>query len=270
MKKNQFPYPSIESETIASLTKKLLETTELLQSANQELLKLQREQSEMLANLSHDLRAPLTAIRSAAEYLLSQPSLDWEELEASLNLINRRSQTMESLFQDMDYLFRVDGGTGSFSVEPMDAAPFFEEYYCQLLTDDNYHAHPISLNMDADLDCRISIDSQKIIRVLDNLFTNAAKYSAPGTAITLTVCRQEDFLNVSVADKGIGIPEDAIDKIFNRTYTVSSARTPDSVTGSGLGLAIVKAIVTGHGGVVSCDSSLGKGSVFSFSIPICP
>lgn len=270
MKKNQFPYPSIESETIANLTKKLLETTEQLQSANQELLNLQKEQSEMLANLSHDLRAPLTAIRSAAEYLLSQPSLDREELEATLNLINRRSKTMESLFQDMDYLFRVDGGTGSFSVEPMDAAPFFEEYYCQLLMDDNYNAHPISFNMETGLDCRISIDSQKIIRVLDNLFTNAAKYSAPGTSITLTVCRQEAFLNVSVADKGIGIPEEAIDKIFNRTYTVSSSRTPGSATGSGLGLAIVKAIVNGHGGVVSCVSSLGKGSAFSFSLPICP
>lgn len=269
MKKSHFSQPSIESKTITELTKKLLETTEQLQSANEELLRLQKERREMLANLSHDLRAPLTAIRNTAEYLLSQPSLTREELDASLTLIDRRSQTLESLFQDMDYLFRLEGGGSTFSFETVDAAPFFEEYYVQLVTDDSYSPHPISLDMKPDLNCRISVDSQRIIRVLDNLFTNAAKYSPSGAPIVLQVCRQEEFLSVSVKDQGIGIPEDALDKVFNRTYTVSSSRTPNSSTGSGLGLSIVKTIVEGHRGIVSCDSTPGKGSTFSFSIPIC-
>lgn len=268
MQKNIFTHPSIESEAIEELTRKLLETTELLKSSNQELIKAREEKSEMLANLSHDLRAPLTAIRNTVEYLLSQDCPDREDLRTSLALIDRRSRTLESLFRDMDYLFRIEDSSGSFRFESMQAAPFFEEYYYETLSNDYYNAYHIHLDMDESLDCVISVDSQKIIRVLDNLFTNAAKYSPPGADITLRVTCQRDYLLVSVTDTGIGIPQDAIGKIFNRTYTVASARTPSSGNGSGFGLAIVKAIVERHRGAVSCRSAQGEGSTFSFTLPL--
>ena len=121
--------------------------------------------------------------------------------------------------------------------------------------------------------CRITIDIQKIIRVLENLMTNAEKYSAPDGRIVFRAFPEKSgegeapLLSISVTDNGIGIPPEAIPKLFNRTFTVSSARTPGSPTGSGLGLAIAKAITERHGGSIRCESTPGKGSCFTVTLP---
>lgn len=111
--------------------------------------------------------------------------------------------------------------------------------------------------------------SRKLIRILDNLLGNAAKYAPAGTKITLSAAPSADLtsLRISVTDEGPGIPPEDLERIFNRTYTVSSARTPGSATGSGLGLAIVKTITERHGGTVSCENAPGAGSIFSVTLP---
>ena len=139
---------------------------------------------------------------------------------------------------------------------------FFEEYFVDATTDERYDNKDTQLELDPDLKCSVSIDIQKLIRVLDNLFTNACKYSDDGALIKLSVQRadsscfpedvplekRENMLLVSVADGGYGIPKEDLKKVFGRTFTVSSARTPNSATGSGLGLSIVKSLVMAHNG----------------------
>lgn len=269
MKKNFFEQPLIESETIESLSAKLLAATAELSESNRELQKLQKERSEMLANISHDLRAPITAIRSAVDYLLSGHNLTEDDYRSSLKLIDRRTKTLENLIQDMYYLFCVEDTSKELALEEVDAAMFLEEYFYDAIVDSRYDNHNMNLNIEDGLSCTITVDLQKIVRVLDNLFTNAAKYSPTGTDITLkaSVDKNNSTLTVAVIDNGSGIPEDALAQIFNRTYTVSSARTPGSETGSGLGLSIVKAIVERHGGTVSCTSKIGEGSCFSLTLP---
>lgn len=269
MKKIYFEQPLIESETIETLSAKLLTATNELSKSNQELQKLQKERTEMLANISHDLRAPITAIRSAVDYLVSGHNLTEEDYHSSLRLIDRRTKTLEDLIQDMYYLFCVEDTSKLLDLEEVDAAMFLEEYFYDAIVDSRYDSHNMILDIDEGLNCRLNIDLQKLVRVLDNLFTNAAKYSPAGAAITLkaAVNKKNSSLTVSVSDTGNGIPEKALAQIFNRTYTVSSARTPNSSTGSGLGLSIVKAIIERHGGTVSCVSKLGEGSCFSFTLP---
>ncbi len=262
MRKNIFEQPGIESETIESLTAKLV-------VANQELQKVQKERSEMLANISHDLRAPITAIRSAIDYLNAGKHLTEEDYRSSLQLIDRRTKTLEDLIQDMYYLFCVEDTSKELILEPIEAAFFFEEYFYDAIIDTRYDTHNMHLDIADNVTGMIQIDLQKIVRVLDNLFTNAAKYSPPNTDITLKVVLDEGSQNllVAVIDNGIGIPKAALEHLFNRTYTVSSARTPNSATGSGLGLSIVKAIIERHHGTISCESKEGKGSCFSFTLP---
>lgn len=269
MKKNTFASPTIESQSIEELSKQLLETTAQLYSVNEQLQKEQTQKREMLANISHDLRAPITAIRSSIDYLTSGQTLSKEEFDSSLQLIHRRTLTLENLIQDMYFLFCVEDTSRALEQEEIDAAPFFETYFYDAICDTKFDNKNMSLDMPEDLSCTISVDVQKIIRVLDNLFNNAAKYSPEGADITLKVEPSNDsnFLSVSVIDTGYGIPTDAVAHVFSRTYTVSSARTPNSATGSGLGLAIVKAIVERHGGRVECRSEEGKGSWFSFTLP---
>lgn len=269
-KKNQFTTPKLESETIESLSEKLLAATVELTRVNQELLRVQKEREEMLSNISHDLRAPITAIRSALDYLKDGENLSPEDLNSTIALIDRRTKTLEDLIQDMYYLFCVEDTSKGLNFETVEAGLFLEEYFYDALADKRYDTHDMRLELPDNLDCHIKIDLQKFVRVLDNLFTNAAKYTPSDSRITLSAVLVPDCssLQISISDNGPGIPADALPHIFNRTYTVSSARTPGSSGGSGLGLSIVKAIIERHGGTVSCQSSEGTGCCFTVTLPV--
>lgn len=261
MEKNQFQAPGIESETVEKLTRQLM-------LANNELQKMQKERSEMLANISHDLRAPITAIRSAVDLLLSSADTSPEDLNTTLQIIDRRTKTLENMIQDMYYLFCVEDTSRELEYTTLHAASLLEEYFFDISVDTRYENHNMQLDLPEDMNCFIRVDTQKLIRVLDNLFTNAAKYTPKGSQITLRAKEEDAYLVISVMDTGNGIPPEAVERLFQRTYTVSSARTPGSATGSGLGLAIVKAIIERFGGSVTCKSEIGVGTTFTITIPL--
>lgn len=272
-KKHCFNTPAIENETIESLSAKLLNTTEELRAVNKELRRVQKEREEMLSNISHDLRAPITAIRSALDYLNTRNEVTIEDYKNTLALIDRRTSTLEDLIHDMYYLFCVEDTSKEFKLTELDAAPFLEEYFYDTLADSRFSTHEMNINIDPQLNCRIHVDIQKLVRVLDNLFSNAAKYTPADSSITLEAWLSQTAgdsgtkLFIAVTDNGPGIPEEALPHIFNRTYTVSSARTPGTASGSGLGLAIVKAIMERHGGNATCSSARGKGCRFTLCLP---
>lgn len=273
--KNTFENPQVESNSIEVLSMKLLQATDQLTKANKELSEKhkaleesERQRKEMLANISHDLRAPITAIRSSLDLLSSYDDLPAEEVKNAVGLINRRVATLESLIQDMYFLFCVEDDTRSFSLETVELVPFLESYFYDAIVDSRYDNHDMQLDIPMELSGRITIDIQKTIRVLDNLFTNAAKYSGEGSTITLCAKTSGNLAIISVSDTGVGIPSDALAHIFDRTYTVSSSRSPGSTTGSGLGLAIVKAVIEKQNGTVRCESEINKGSSFIIELPL--
>lgn len=263
-----FRSPSLEQNTVEELSRRLLEITAQLNDSNRSLQRLQQERTEMLANLSHDLRAPLTAIRSAVDYLTSGQSLSAQDVESALSLIDHRTTTLEHLIRDMYELFTLEDSSHTFSFQELDALSFLEEYFYTALPDSRYASHLLQLHIPSDLHAFLWADPGKLVRVLDNLFGNAVKYAPAGTEIILDAAPSADrsSLRISVTDRGPGIPAKDLTRIFNRTYTVSTARTPGS-SGSGLGLAIVKAIVERHGGKVSCESTPGVGSTFLVTLP---
>lgn len=268
--RHHFLSPDLEQDTVESLSHRLLEVTKQLSASNRSLKRLQKERSEMLANLSHDLRAPLTAIRSAVDYLNSGQSLTNQDLQNALQLIDHRTSTLEHLIRDMYELFTLEDPSRNFSFQELDALSFLEEYFYAALPDSQYAAHTMQLQVSPTLRAALFADPGKLVRVLDNLLSNAAKYAPPHTRITLGAALSADAssLQIFVTDLGPGIPPKDLEHIFRRTYTVSSARTPNSATGSGLGLAIVSAIVKRHGGTVSCHSVLGNGSTFTVTLPV--
>lgn len=267
--RSAFQPPAIKQETVEELSRRLLEITAQLNASNHSLQRLQRERTEMLANLSHDLRAPLTAIRSAVDYLTSGQPLSPQDTQSALALIDHRTTTLEHLIRDMYELFTLEDPSHTFSFQELDGLSFLEEYFYTALPDSRYAGHLLEFSVPPDLHATLFADPGKLVRVLDNLLGNAAKYSPAGTKITLAAAPSADLtsLRISVIDEGPGIPPEDFDRIFSRTYTVSSARTPGSATGSGLGLAIVKAITERHDGSVSCESTPGAGSIFSVTLP---
>ncbi len=267
MSNKTFISPEIEKNTIEELSKQLIKT-------NAELKKLQDEREIMFANISHDLRAPMTAIRSAIDLALSEENPSKAELLSTIELIDRRSKTLESLVNDMYFLYSVSNVPKAFECEEIEAAPFLEEYFYDLQTDSRFDDFEMVLDIEHGMDCVINIDVQKMIRVLDNLFTNAARYALDDKVtkkpcISLKASCDTERLTVSVIDNGPGISEKDLPYVFMRTYTVSDSRTPESSkSGSGLGLSIAKAIVEKHNGIIECKSVLGEGTEFVISLPI--
>lgn len=262
----QFVTPSVEDNTIQNLTRQLLE-------ANTRLSQLQHERETMLANISHDLRAPITAIRGAIDLITSSENPSPEDIRRIMALIDRRTKNLEALINDMYYLFSVEDRSRELETETIDAAAFLEEYFYDCTADSRYDKFDMQLNVPSDLDCTINADVQKLVRVLDNLFTNAAKYSIPDVqqntpVLRLSAEKIDSGIKITVSDNGNGIPAEALPHIFTRTYTVSDARTPMSArSGSGLGLSIAKAIIEKHGGSITCESTVGKGTDFIIILP---
>lgn len=257
-----FLSPNLETKSVEELTSELLEAHSKLQT-------LQKEREMMLANISHDLRAPITAIRSAVDLALSSDNLPAAETKKILSLIDRRTASLEDLINDMYFLFSVEDPSRALNLISVDACTFLEEYYYDAIIDSRYDRFDMQLDVASDLNCTINIEPQKMVRVLDNLLTNAAKYAGDkATFIRLGATISSDtYLVISVSDNGNGIAPEALPHIFTRTYTVSNARTPGETSGSGLGLSIARAIVERHGGTINAESTLGQGTTFTVSLP---
>ncbi len=264
--KKKFEQPNVDSNSVAELSAKLIEANNKLHSA-------ELERTVMLENISHDLRAPLTAIRSTIDYLkqkseAGKPDMSEEEIKAMLNLLDVRARTLEVLVQDLYYLTCIESGRDELTMQKVPLSQFLEEYYFAAEIDEKYADKELELDVPDDMQAEVKIDTAKMSRVLDNLFTNARKYSDKGAHITLGAYENADMVSFYVKDTGYGIPPESLDDVFKRTYRVSSSRTPTKETSSGLGLTIAKSIVEQHGGRIKCESEYGKGSTFTVSIPL--
>lgn len=252
--------------TVEELSIALYQVSKKLKASNEELLQSQKELAEVFANISHDLRSPITAIRSSMDYILSLDSFDKEELLAVINLMHRRVDYLEQLINDIFLLSSIDSSHRVFRFESIEIGPFLEDFYYCCEADKKYSKRKLFMNVPEHFPYRVSMDCKMMLRVLDNLFTNALNYSKDGDSITLSASYSENRVIICVSDTGIGIEKENITKIFKRTYMVSSARTPGQ--GCGLGLSIAKAIIDNHGGKIRCESEFGKGSNFIILLPI--
>jgi signal transduction histidine kinase len=264
--KKSFEQPGMYSDTVASLSKKLIEV-------NKKLQKTEYERTEMIENISHDLRAPLTAIRSTIDYCMEKCSgdkvlLSPDEMNSMLRLLDTRVKTLEVLIQDLYLMTCIDSGREVFKYEQIPIFQFLEEYFFAVEIDKKYEGYNLEMEIPERADAFVNIDVAKISRVLDNLFTNARKYSEVGSTITLGAGEDDDKVFFYVKDTGLGIPEDAVSSVFDRTYRVSDARTPAKESGSGLGLSIARSIVMQHGGTIKCESKEGEGSRFTVELPL--
>lgn len=267
-KHNGFSAAEIESDSIDVLSLKLLAMSSELSRKNEELARVEKSRTEMLANISHDLRAPITAIRGCVDLLKSVDEISEEDLRNSLDIIDRRVGVLECLIQDMYYLFSVEDTNRGLDIEEVALAPFLESFFYDAIVDSRYDNHDVQLDVPMNMDCKVLVDINRTKRVLDNLFTNAAKYSGEDTMIRLYARKiGEGTVEIRVIDNGKGIPKESLPKIFDRTYTVASARTPGGESGSGLGLAICKAVIEREHGAIRVESEEGMGTEFIITLP---
>lgn len=264
-KKNNFSKPELNTE---DLSLALYNVTQKLEQTNSMLQKTQQQKDLLFANISHDLRSPITAIRTSIEYLLSLENFEKKELISTLELMERRCIYLEHLVNDVFLLSSIQVNNNMFHYETLDLAFLLEDFFFTVSENNQYDSRNLFLDVPEDFSAMVQVDSKMFLRILDNLFTNALKYSHKGASIRLNAFIEQSQVHVTVEDTGIGIEPEHLDKIFETSYMVESARTPSSATGTGLGLSIVKAIIEQFQGKIWCESTVGMGSTFHFTLPL--
>jgi len=264
MDKKKFELPNL---TVEKLSEELVITNLKLTQANEKLRQAEQARSEMFSSISHDLRSPITAIKNSIELLSDMTDYSPEKVKPLLSIMNRRIDTLEQLINDIFLLVSLDNNCKQMNLETLSLGFFLEEFFFTREADSHYQDRTLLLHVPEDLNVLVLVDSHELERALDNLFTNAYKYSTRGDTISLAARVKEDHVIVSVSDTGIGIAKEHLNKVFDRCFIVEKARTP-GVSSTGLGLAITKSILEHFNGSVWCESTLGEGSTFSFSLPI--
>jgi two-component system sensor histidine kinase KdpD len=223
----------------------------------------ERLRSILLDSVTHDFRTPLTAIKASAQSLLGDVHLDDASRTELLTIINEESDRLDRLVGEAAKMAQLDAHAVELNLEPHHIR---EAIDAALDTNQNTLArHEVRVNASDSLP-RVSMDLRQTEEIISQLLDNAGKYSPHGTPITITAEVQGNTLVTSVADQGPGI--DSIDQsmVFDKFYRGRGLR--QSVQGTGMGLAIAKAIVEAHGGTISLTTQPGRGSVFSFTLPL--
>jgi signal transduction histidine kinase len=249
---------------ISRLNNELVAMQRELTGKNVELAKLNALKNQFLGMAAHDLRNPLQGILFYSQFLLDDP----EKLDASqtefITAIRDQSHYMASLVNDLLDVATIESGKLQLDLQPVDMVKLAQTN----LTRNRLIASrkTITLNLEADAIPMLLLDAAKMEQVLDNLTTNAIKYSPPGSRIRIRLQNSAGEMLLSVQDEGPGIPPAEMDRLF-KPFQKTSVKSTGGEKSIGLGLVIVKRIVAGHGGRIWVESQVGAGSIFYVAVP---
>ena len=230
------------------------------------LKRLERTRKDFVANASHELRTPLTSIRGYVEALQDGAIKEPAQAEQFLMTISKHADRMGKIVADMMLLSQIEAEGIQLKRERFSIKDLIIEMVEQHQSLASKKSQTIKTLFESAHETIVA-DRDRIAQVLINLIDNAIKFTPEAGRIELQLSESGDSIVVTVADSGIGIPSYDLPRVFERFYTVDKARSRE-LGGTGLGLAIVKHIVEVHGGEVWVKSELGKGSSFSFSLPV--
>src|SRR3990170_2333276 len=221
---------------------------------------------DFVANVSHELRTPLASIKGYAETLLDGALDDKATLKNFLTIIDRHANRMTALIEDLLTLSMLESHQMPLSLKPLDIKGLISSIVQGFEKQAKDKGIELIINVNGKIP-KVTGDKDRLEQVIVNLVDNAIKYTIKGTVKVSAAETADNMLRVDVEDTGIGIPEKDIPRIFERFYRVDKGRSRE-LGGTGLGLAIVKHIIQGHNGKIWIKSTLGKGSIFSFVIPL--
>lgn len=225
----------------------------------------ERTKNELITNVAHDLRTPLTSIIGYLELLSNGVSLGPETQKKYIDIVYTKAKRLEKLIEDLFGFTKMSCGKISMNVGKVDIikllGQLLEEFYPSFA--DRDLTYELTSNVPVLV---ISADGNLLARLFDNLINNAIKYGAEGKKVLVKVHAEEDVVTVSVTNYGYVIPEEELPLIFNKFYRVEHSRST-TTGGTGLGLAIAKSIVDMHGGTISVASDL-NGTVFTVRLKV--
>ncbi|QOY37356.1 cell wall metabolism sensor histidine kinase WalK [Anaerobacillus isosaccharinicus] len=227
--------------------------------------KIEQERREFVANVSHELRTPLTSMKSYLEALEDGALHDPTIAPKFLNVAQTETERMIRLVNDLLQLSKMDSKDYRLNFDTIDVTKLVNSIIdrYELVSDSEKLAFIRNIE---DQTTFATVDRDKLIQVLDNIFSNAVKYSPEGGEIRISLEESEKHFSISVSDEGVGIPEESLPQVFDRFYRVDKARSR-KLGGTGLGLAIAKQIILAHGGSISVDSEWNVGTTIMLTLP---
>jgi two-component system, OmpR family, sensor histidine kinase VicK len=229
--------------------------------------KIEQERREFVANVSHELRTPLTTMRSYLEALADGAWKDDEIAPQFLHVTQTETERMIRLVNDLLQLSKLDRTEYRLNKDFINFTDFFNKIIDRFEMTISQHVSFVR-NIPKEV-LFVEIDTDKITQVLDNIISNALKYSPEGGKVTFTIDVLPSELQIRIKDEGVGIPKESVNKIFDRFYRVDKARTR-KLGGTGLGLAIAKEMVFAHGGDIWAQSIERQGTTVYFTLPYSP
>ena len=256
---NATPTRSEEDDDVETVVVTLQDMTSLNE--------VEKMRAEFLGMVSHELRAPLTSIKGSVDTLLeSFNALDSAEMVQFIRIIKSQSDRMRDLISDLLDVARIETGMLSVTPEPVEAADLVDEAKNTFLTGGG--RRNLTIDMELDLP-RVMADRRRIVQVLCNLLSNAARYSPDSSAIRVNASLGDDCVEISVADEGQGVSTDEMPMLFRKFSRNIGHGEEREAPDTGLGLAICKGIVEALGGRIWAESAgLGLGSTFTFTLPV--
>ena len=238
---------------------------ELLAAQNERLRELDRLKDEFISLVSHELRTPLTSIRGYLELLRDDGRLDEEQLRY-IGIVDRNSERLLDLVSDLLFLAQVDAGKLNFELRPVDLEALVAD--CVEAAQPTAAAKEIELTTSTqELPVQLQGDPARLAQVLDNLVSNALKFTPSGGRVEVSLQAVDGVAVIEVSDTGLGLAEDEQDQLFERFFR-SSRASENAIPGTGLGLAIAKTIVERHGGRIRLESTVDVGTTVRVELPL--
>jgi two-component system, OmpR family, phosphate regulon sensor histidine kinase PhoR len=232
-----------------------------------EIRRLERARRDFVANVSHELKTPLTAIQGFAETLLSGAIDDRRNRESFLEIIRKHAVRLGRLTDDLLKLSRIEAGQFQPQLRRVSILEVVEPCVETLrLSADSKH---LELAVEYDRELSVIGDLNALQEIIQNLLDNAVRYTPPGGKVVVRASSRDGGVVISISDTGIGIPRVEQERIFERFYRVDAARSRE-LGGTGLGLSIAKHLAEAHGGRIGVESEVGRGSTFSVYLPAAP
>lgn len=264
-----FQLEAASKDEVGQLVQTFDQMRQRLYDSIQLQLHYEENRKQLLSNISHDLRTPITTIKGYAEGIRDGVTNTEEKLNRYVTAIHTRASDIEHLVEELLFFSKLDLNKEPFSFEQIELSPFLCNVADELAIEfDNYQVELIWQDK-LQQPLFVLADREKLKRVLMNLLDNCLKYmNQHPKQITIALKHQGEYAVIHIKDNGPGIPQESLPHIFERFYRAEPSRNQVVASGSGLGLAIAQQIIEGHGGEVWASSELGKGTSISFTLKI--
>ena len=238
------------------MRKRLLESTE-------QKLEYDQESKELISNISHDLKTPLTAIKGYVEGIMDGVADTPEKMDRYIRTIYNKTNDMDRLINELTFYSKIDANRIPYTFNKINVKNYFEDCVEEMGIELESKGFAFSYKNEVDDDVEVIADAEQIKRVINNIVSNSVKYmDKSDPRIDIRVKDVGDFVQIEIEDNGRGIGTKELPNIFERFYRADASR--HSAGGSGIGLSIVKKIIEDHGGKIWASSTLGKGTVMYF------